>query len=102
MNPSIRFLDDQAVYRRTPAGQRELLDPKSKLSAIERRLLGVVTGHTPLRVLLDMIPYHPEIAAAILALLDRRLLMLQETPGIAEAARQRQPDGLRRSGGHSP
>ena len=51
---SLDLLNDDAIYQRTPAGQRELVDPHSRLSRLELRFLAAVTGHTPLRVLLDL------------------------------------------------
>ena len=48
------LLNDEAIYRRTATVQRELTDRFGRLSGIERRFLSAVTGHTPLRVLLDL------------------------------------------------
>jgi hypothetical protein len=73
------LLDDQAVYRRTSAGQRELTDRHSRLSALERRFLGAVTGHTPLRVLLDLGLDGPGIGDAILSLAAHGLVRLERT-----------------------
>lgn len=50
----IDLLNDQAVYRRTMRGQQELLSACRVLTRTERRLLAVVTGLTPVRILLDM------------------------------------------------
>ena len=69
-------LDDQAIYRRTAAGQRELVDPNGLLSPVERQFLGIVTGLTPLRVLLDLGVGRAGIGPAILSLADRRLIEL--------------------------
>ena len=74
---SIQFLDDQAVYRRTAAGQRELVGNVGRLSLVERRFLSVVTGHTPLRVLLDMGMDEPGIGEAIVTLVERRFIKLE-------------------------
>lgn len=71
-------LDDQAIYRRTAAGQRELVDPNGLLSPIERQFLGIVTGLTPLRVLLDLGVDRAGISTAILSLADRRLIELDK------------------------
>ena len=83
-----QLLDDHAIHGRTPAGQRELLDASSRLSPVERRFLSVVTGYTPLRVLLDMGLDEPGIAGAIVALADLQFIKL-------ENVRSRQPSELR-------
>lgn len=49
-----QLLADEAVFRRTRKGQAELISECWQLTGAERRLLGSVTGHTPLRVLLDL------------------------------------------------
>jgi hypothetical protein len=71
------LLDDQAVYRRTSAGQRELTDRHSRLAPLARRFLGAVTGHTPLRVLLDLGLDAPGIGDAILSLAAHGLVRLE-------------------------
>ena len=53
------LLADDAVLRRTREGHRELVSDSFRLSPSERRFLGAVTGHTPLRVLLDLGLLHP-------------------------------------------
>ncbi|AKJ31537.1 hypothetical protein AAW51_4846 [Caldimonas brevitalea] len=45
---------DEAVFRRTAAGQREMLIQSAPLSPHARRFLAVVNGHTALRPLLDL------------------------------------------------
>ena len=72
-----QLLDDTAVYRRTVAGQLELFDRRARLSQLERRFLSVVTGYTPLRVLLNMGLDEQGVGEAILALVDRRLINLE-------------------------
>ena len=83
-----QLLDDHAIHGRTAAGQRELLDTSSRLSRVERRFLSVITGYTPLRVLLDMGLDEPGIAGAIVALADLQFIKL-------ENVRSRQPSELR-------
>ena len=56
-----------------------MLDTAAQLSRVERRFLSVVTGYTPLRVLLDMGLDEPGIGQAIVALADRRLIKLENT-----------------------
>lgn len=73
-----KLLDDQAVYRRTVAGQLELIDSRTRLSRLERRVLSVVTGYTPLRVLLDMGLDEQGVGEAILTLVDRKLMRLRD------------------------
>lgn len=70
------LLDDGAVYKRTPAGQAALLSTTRQLSSLEHRFLGVVTGYTPLRVLMDMSFDEPGIAQAITRLVERRLIVM--------------------------
>lgn len=77
---SAQLLDDDAVHGRTAAGQRELLDASSRLSRVERRFLSVVTGYTPLRVLLDMGLEEPGIAQAIVALAELKYIKLETAP----------------------
>ena len=48
------WLADDAVFRRTREGQWELVSESHQLSRQERSFLSSVTGHTPLRVLLDL------------------------------------------------
>ena len=71
------FLNDDAIHRRTPAGQRALLDPRVDLTHVERRFLSVVTGYTPLHVLLDMGVDDADMAAAITALAERGFIALE-------------------------
>lgn len=54
MVDSIELLDDQAIYKRTNRGQGELLAASRPLTRTQRRLLAVVTGLTPVSILLDM------------------------------------------------
>lgn len=54
MTYDIAAFDDHAVYRRTPKGQQKLFDGSRDLSRTERRLLGMVTAFTEVRVLLDL------------------------------------------------
>lgn len=79
--PSIELLNDQAIYRRTPAGQRELQAVISRLSPLERRFLSAATGYTPLRVLLDTGLDRPGIGDAIMNLAERRLIRLEDPRG---------------------
>jgi hypothetical protein len=69
-----KFLSDDVIYARTAKGQRELVSPSLGLDPLERRFLGVVTGHTPLRVLIDLGLQDPGLQDAIIALLDKSLL----------------------------
>ncbi len=73
----VALLDDQATFRRTPAGQRELTDPRTHLASLERRFLSTVTGHTPLRVLLDLGLDDPHIGEVIVSLAARGLIALE-------------------------
>jgi hypothetical protein len=73
----LALLDDEAIYRRTRAGQRELTDRHSRLSNLERRFLSAVTGHTPLRVLLDLGFDEPGVGHAIVSLVSRGAVKLE-------------------------
>jgi hypothetical protein len=75
----LALLNDEAVYRRTPAGQRELTGRHARLSALEQRFLSAVTGHTPLRVLLDLGLDEPGIGDAIVSLAARGLIGLERS-----------------------
>jgi hypothetical protein len=79
--PSIVLLNDQAIFRRTPAGQRELLATIGRLAPLERQFLSATTGYTPLRVLLDMGLDQPGIGDAIMNLAERRLICLEHPQG---------------------
>ncbi len=59
------LFNDNAVHRRTPAGQAALLSRSKELSRVESRFLGAVTGLTPLRVLLEMGFDDPALVPAI-------------------------------------
>ena len=76
-SPTHWFADD-VIYRRTQAGQRELIAGASALTPTARRFLAMVTGHTPLRVLLDMGGDDPDIGATIRDLSSRGLIKLEE------------------------
>ena len=71
------LLDDGAVYRRTDKGARELVSPSGQLSSEERRFLAIVTGHTPLRVLLDLTGGASVQADTITALYTKGLIALE-------------------------
>lgn len=75
----ITRLHDEAVFQRTASGQRALVLRDQGLSSVESRFLSVVTGFTPLRVLLDMDFNELEIPRAIAALCERGLIALAET-----------------------
>lgn len=70
----VDLLGDDVVYRRTTGGQRELVMDAGRCSGLERRFLAAVTGHTPLRVLLDMGFDGPGISAAVETLVAKRLI----------------------------
>jgi len=76
--PPAELFDDEAVYRRTVAGQREWVGG-AHLSRPEREFLSMVTGFTPLRVLLDMGIDQTGASDAILALVRRRLIELKRS-----------------------
>lgn len=75
------LFNDNAVHRRTPSGQAALLSRSRELSRVEKRFLGVVTGLTPLRVLLDMGFDDPALAPAISRLAELGYIEIVE-PGV--------------------
>jgi hypothetical protein len=80
-----RWLEDDAVYGRTTAGQREVIFNQRPLAPISRRLLLLVNGETPLRNLLDLLEGHDQrLAERVLQLVDEKLIELCDprTPGV--------------------
>jgi hypothetical protein len=77
--PQLTLLHDEAVFQRTPAGQRELTNAHPRVSPLEARFLSAVTGHTPLRVLLDLGLDKPGIGVAIVSLAEHGLIRLVPT-----------------------
>jgi hypothetical protein len=72
------YMDDAAVYRRTVAGEREVLFQRRALAPTARRLLLLVNGETPLRHLLDMLEHYDEhMGRAVLQLVDEGLIDLR-------------------------
>ena len=70
-----QLLDDQVVYSRTPAGQREVIFSDSLLEPPAQRLLLLVNGETPLRTLLDLLRLDgPNVGDAIVRLVDQGLI----------------------------
>ena len=77
---SVALLADEAIYQRTLAGQHELTDRHGRLTRLERRFLSAVTGYTSLRVLLDLGLDQPGIREAIVSLVARGLVRLENGP----------------------
>jgi hypothetical protein len=75
---SALLLADDAVYRRTREGQRELVSESFRLSASERRFLSAFTGHTALRVLLDLGLHSSDAGQAISRLVELGMIELVE------------------------
>ena len=69
-------LSDEAVFQRTRLGQRELVWPSGHLSATQRRVLGVITGYTPLRVVVDLAGGASDMPESIEGLVQRGLIEL--------------------------
>ena len=81
------LLADDAVLRRTREGQRELVSDSLRLSPSERRFLGAFTGHTPLRVLLDLGLPSSDAGRTVSRLVELGMIELVEqhaTPGRSE------------------
>jgi hypothetical protein len=75
-------LSDEAVFQRTRLGQRELVWPSGHLSATQRRVLGVVTGYTPLRVVVDLAGGASDMPESIEGLVQMGLIELATDPRI--------------------
>ena len=74
----MRLLSDDAIYVRTTAGQGELVSRHRRLSGLQLRFLGAVTGFTPIRVLMDHGLDEPGMADAITSLLTAGVVRLVE------------------------
>lgn len=72
---SAEMFSDEAVYRRTTLGQRELLRSASTMSTPELRVLARVNGFTDLRSLVELAPADAGgMARAIRDLVSRQLI----------------------------
>lgn len=78
MTDDIVALDDLAVFRRTAKGQAELLGGSKDLTRTERRLLGMVTGFTEVRVLLDLGLDLTDVRNAVSKLVQLGLLVSEQ------------------------
>jgi hypothetical protein len=76
-SPALLLADD-AVFRRTREGQRELVSDSLRLSTFERRFLGAFTGYTPLRVLLDLGLHSSEASRTVARLVELGMIELVE------------------------
>lgn len=72
------LIGDDAVFRRTIAGQHELVAPSGRLDALQSWLLAAVTGHTSLQVLADLCGADSEVRTAIVALHAQGLVAFVE------------------------
>ena len=72
------LLCDEAIYRRTTAGQREVIFDHAQLPPMARRFLLLVNGETPLRDLLDLLQLQGEhVGDAVLQLIDYGLIEMR-------------------------
>lgn len=72
------LLCDEAIYRRTTAGQREVIFDQEQLPPMARRFLLLVNGETPLRDLLDLLQLQGEhVGDAVLQLIDGGLIEMR-------------------------
>jgi hypothetical protein len=72
------LLCDEAIYRRTTAGQREVIFDHAQLPPMARRFLLLVNGETPLRDLLDLLQLQGEhVGEAVLQLIDSGLIEMR-------------------------
>ncbi|MGN6526159.1 MAG: hypothetical protein ACTHL8_07200 [Burkholderiaceae bacterium] len=76
MNATRPPLNDAAVLQRTEAGQREALLDRHPLDDIQRRLLLLVNGYTPLGGLAHRLPQAGDVHAHVAPLIDRGLVTL--------------------------
>jgi hypothetical protein len=73
--PLAQLLDDEIVFRRTPAGQREAVLGDGRLDPTATRVLLLVNGVIPLRDLLDMLQLNGgHVGDVILRLVDGGLI----------------------------
>ena len=72
---SAEMFSDEAVYRRTMLGQRELVRSASTMSTPELRVLARVNGFTDLRSLVELAPADASgMARVIRALVSQELI----------------------------
>ena len=76
-------LSDEVVPARTRLGQIELVSPSGRLAQDQQRLLGLVTGYTPLGVVADLAWDAPDARASIEGLMQLGLVEL-----VADRARR--------------
>ena len=71
------LLCDEAIYRRTTAGQREVIFDHAQLPPMARRFLLLVNGETPLRDLLALQLQGEHVGEAVLQLIDSGLIEMR-------------------------
>jgi hypothetical protein len=76
VNATRQPLNDDAVLRRTEAGQREALLDGHPLDDGQRRLLLLVNGYTPLGGLAHRLPQAGDVHAHVAPLIARGLVAL--------------------------
>ena len=89
------MMADDAVYRRTEAGQRELVCPSGGYSADELLLLSLFNGYTGLRIFADLCGDAPALQRMLSRLIADGLL---EAEVITELLSIRGVDGVRLGG----
>ena len=76
------LLDDGAVFKRTPLGQRELLRQFDDASNAAMRMLARVNGYTELRRLVELAPDDARALMSVLPdLVNRGFIELLNPPG---------------------
>ena len=90
------LLCDEAIYRRTTAGQREVIFDHEQLAPMARRFLLLVNGETPLRDLLDLLQLQGEhVGDAVLQLVDQGFVEMRLGTQRATGARARPAEAAR-------
>jgi len=93
------LLCDEAIYRRTTAGQREVIFDHQQLPPMARRFLLLVNGETPLRDLLDLLQVQDEhVGEAVLQLVEQGFIEMRLGAQRVLAARQGAPGHPRSAG----
>jgi hypothetical protein len=74
MPDSTTIVTPQTCLERTRAGQQDMLTCRAALTPVERRLMAIVNGHTPLRDLLALLGEAEVPQASVMTLLNAGLV----------------------------
>jgi hypothetical protein len=79
MSESTFIVTPQLRLERTRAGQQDMLTCQASLTPMERRLMAIINGHTPLRDLLALLGETEVPQASVMTLLKAGLIRRSET-----------------------